>query len=606
MLFTESFITDNGVTLLARAAAEEGKIIWTQAATSSLDTSDYTTAQMNALTTSSFGTKTSSGAVTNAIVNDSQDSVAIYSELTNEHYSGDAKLFGAWAKIEGDENDVLVVVARCGSGVTPTYINSASDGAVKAFVDFTLTITASQAQSIQVSESYYATAAALESEQAARQALAARTVTTHKSGDPTTGDNQTVLGAKRFADSVECEHIINKYAREQDGSGIITKGFYDSEEGLRIGFHDPNVAQDSHAWNAYLQILSAGTPDGDSLLSNNSVSLISCDDNNDTNCYVRASNGDGEPNISLFTSFKNIDDTVTQKVSIGWDTTQLKASSSVSNAVVNSAEFYLTPTKAEMAASDEHNTKLADIYAETTTIEVGGTTYPCGYIKITASGGVNDNGFIEFSSNSDGYPKIELFCSENDMHSYDTSIQIEGAGVKILTDCSVYIKANVGVNIDCPMTTKGITIGGDIVPSNSSRKIGTSSAPLAEIHATSFTGNVTGNVTGNLTGNVTGNLTGKIPVVTDYSQPPVGSLLFIHITSISDFFGKKVGNTITPSQATLKVVKLSLDATGVISASSDTISTIIQTISEGTYTLLTAFGLLNTGDTAIALAMRTS
>lgn len=156
---------------------------------------------MTDITKTSADSYTSSGVVTNAIVNDARTSVSIYSELTNEEYDGDARTFGAWAKIDGDENDVLVIVARCG-GATPTTINPAGDGVVKAFVDFTLQISAEQAQAVEASEGYYATAAALESEQDAREALAERVVTTHKNGVPDEGDDQLIRGGKAFVDGI--------------------------------------------------------------------------------------------------------------------------------------------------------------------------------------------------------------------------------------------------------------------------------------------------------------------------------------------------------------------------------------------------------------------
>lgn len=209
MLFRESFITDAGSTLLARAAAGNGAIVWTRAATSNADTDSDSTADMNRMTDitkSVSDSYTSSGAVTNALVNDARTSVSIYAELTNETYSGAACTFGAWAKIQGDANDVLVIVARCG-GATPTTINPASEGVVKAFVDFTLQISAEQAQAVAVGEGYYATAAALEDEQDAREALAGRVVTTHSAGDETAGDAQTILGAKTFAGDVRVNKL---------------------------------------------------------------------------------------------------------------------------------------------------------------------------------------------------------------------------------------------------------------------------------------------------------------------------------------------------------------------------------------------------------------
>ena len=200
MLFRESFITDKGAEILARAAAGDGPIIWTRAATSNANTDSDSVAEMNALTDitkTAADSYTSSGVVTNAIVNDARTSVSIYSELTNEDYDGEARTFGAWAKIEGDEGDVLTIVARCG-GATPTTINPASEGVVKAFVDFTLQISAEQAQAVAVGEGYYATAGALEDEQDAREALADRVVTTHSAGDETAGDAQTIHGEKTY------------------------------------------------------------------------------------------------------------------------------------------------------------------------------------------------------------------------------------------------------------------------------------------------------------------------------------------------------------------------------------------------------------------------
>lgn len=232
MLFKDSYITDAGATLLARAIAQNGALVWTRAATSSLNSDGYTTSQMNALNDQTFGTLTSSGAVTNAIVNDEQTSASIYAEVTNEHYDGVARTFGAWAKIEGDVSDVLVVVARCGADVTPTTINPASEGVVKAFVDFTLLISAEQAQAVEASEGYYATAAALEDEQDAREALAARVVTTHSLSDATVGDNQRILGEKTFVNDSVAEGAL-KF--QPNGSTVHLDVYGESNSGSNSG-----------------------------------------------------------------------------------------------------------------------------------------------------------------------------------------------------------------------------------------------------------------------------------------------------------------------------------------------------------------------------------
>lgn len=198
MLFRDSFLTNAGVAILARATGQEGAVVWTRAATTDLDTDDKTASQMDRLTEDDLGTKTSSGVVTNVVVDDARQSVAIHCELTNAEYYGVARTLGVWAKIQGDAQDVLVVVARCGEGVTPTYINPASEGVVKAFVDFSLEITDEQAQAVAVSEGYYATSTALQEEISAREALAGRVVTTHSATDASVGDGQNILGWKSF------------------------------------------------------------------------------------------------------------------------------------------------------------------------------------------------------------------------------------------------------------------------------------------------------------------------------------------------------------------------------------------------------------------------
>jgi len=171
MVFQDAYITDAGATLLARSAAGEGAIVWGEARTSSLDTDDYTTAQMNAITTATFGTYTSDGQVANAIVNDDDGSVTLHCELSNENYSGTARTFGVWAKVEGDVDEELAIVARSGDGATPTIINPDSVCPIKLFVDFTIDISEHQASAVAVTEGYYATAAAMQAETTAREAL---------------------------------------------------------------------------------------------------------------------------------------------------------------------------------------------------------------------------------------------------------------------------------------------------------------------------------------------------------------------------------------------------------------------------------------------------
>lgn len=205
MLFRDSYVTNAGVELLARLTSQQGKLIWTRAATSSnSDVETYTTAEMNSITDSNFGTYTSSGAVTNAIISDTKDVVTIFSELSNKEYNGEACLFGAWAKLDGDINETLIIVARCGEGVTPTVISPFSAGLEKIFVNFAIEINTTQVEAIEISEeNYYATNAALEAEQKEREKLNDRLVTTHLPTSNYEGDNQDIYGVKSFYTGIE-------------------------------------------------------------------------------------------------------------------------------------------------------------------------------------------------------------------------------------------------------------------------------------------------------------------------------------------------------------------------------------------------------------------
>lgn len=201
MLFRDSFITINGTEILARATAQN-KLIWTKCKTTDLNSDSMSSAEMNALTDATIGSATSTGSVTNSIVNDAGNTTTLYCELNNNEAHGYARTFAVWGKIDGDTEEVIIVVARCGSGVTPVYINDASEGSVKAFVNFSLEITAEQVSAVQVQETdYYASNSALQSEENERIALSERVVTTHSATSTTTGEDQTIYGTKRFRNS---------------------------------------------------------------------------------------------------------------------------------------------------------------------------------------------------------------------------------------------------------------------------------------------------------------------------------------------------------------------------------------------------------------------
>ena len=208
MLFKDTFITDAGSEIFARALAEEGKIIWGAAKTSNKILEGIDPNVINQLEdiVDSGSVYTSSGYVTNAVISVADQIASLYCELTNEEYSGIANTFGVWAKI-GSDPYKLAIVARCGSAA-PTTVDSYVNGIEKIYVDFSLQVTATQVTSVPVSEHWYARAAALQDEIEQREAEDVRvtseltnvindnmdrTVTTHSANDPSVGDIQDIL-----------------------------------------------------------------------------------------------------------------------------------------------------------------------------------------------------------------------------------------------------------------------------------------------------------------------------------------------------------------------------------------------------------------------------
>lgn len=217
MLFTDTFITDAGSEMFAQALAEQGRIIWGRAMTSNMNIESLQPSAINQLTDIIDDANppqyryTSSGVVSNAVISIADQIASIYCELTNEQYSGTANTFGVWAKIGSGEYR-LAIIARCGTA-QPTIVNQYENGIEKIFVDFSLQVSATQVTSLTVESPWYARAAALDEEiQARTQAVDAldstltskindnmdRTVTTHSASDSSVGDNQIILGTKRF------------------------------------------------------------------------------------------------------------------------------------------------------------------------------------------------------------------------------------------------------------------------------------------------------------------------------------------------------------------------------------------------------------------------
>lgn len=299
--------------------------------------------------------------------------------VAGESAGGDAKtlyLFGHSASDTTTEKVLAVISSQDGFHLPET-----GDVANTFSVLFDITYTVESGAIETIDSSLYATEAEFE-------ALNERAVTTHSLGNVNEGDDQTILGKKRFSTKIICEDITNKIAESQFAGGISTKGFYDEDEnkdGVRIGFFDPSVVSDNRRWNAYVEVESSGTP-GSGEHSNNSVSLVSFGDGNqEINAFLSVGNSDGEPNVSIHTSHEDNGQLIRQEAGIGLSSNHFTSSSYVSNSLTNRTEIYQNPTEIEIKASNPAGTKSSIIHSEMTSINLT-TSDNSDYTTISVGG----------------------------------------------------------------------------------------------------------------------------------------------------------------------------------------------------------------------------
>ena len=205
MQFNSIFLTNAGVALINRAVSGT-TVIWGECAC----TSDTLTASSTAI-----ANRVCSGN-TVAAFNDEEETVALSCSMDNTAAglsAGNAVSFGIYAKIQGDENYVLVLYATSNNPMAITAYSSDDDTTkVRVLVNLSLDISNGVVQSIAVTEpNVYALAQDLQTEINARQAadaglctktelneLASRVVTTNVQGDSSTGENQNIRGEKAF------------------------------------------------------------------------------------------------------------------------------------------------------------------------------------------------------------------------------------------------------------------------------------------------------------------------------------------------------------------------------------------------------------------------
>lgn len=397
--------------------------------------------------------------------------------------------------------------------------------------------------------------------------------------------DQTIAGQKTFSDGIESGLCINSHAHNADGQ-VCTYGYgYDTGyTGVRVGFFDDtgDDRDDVNNWNCYIEAMSSGTPDGVSQYSNNRVKMSSHGADNTENCYVVASNGDGEPTASMHTTYLSSGVETQNNVTLHPDDIEIQSRALSSGTETKRSTIAMNTSSVEIKSND---TKYARIKTETKNITVSGSDTQVGEIELYAQGS-SGTGQIKITSRETEGASVEIFCNES-------GVDVNSDRVHLFTDGKIEMSAGNGIEIQSP-----VSLQADVIPSGQ-RNIGSSSAPLASLHATSLVGDLTGNVTGDVTGNVTGNLTGNIPVP-DYAQiPPIGSIFLAYITVSSSSSAKGIGQ-IAPGS--IRKAQLSIDSNGVVSAVYES----AIALSSGTYTLLSAIDGLSANGNTIALVMRTS
>lgn len=234
MIFEDTYITDAGQALLTRAVSGT-KIIWGECGCfQHAGINEMSDAEVNALTALN-GMCARGQATATFEINGDEKNAHVTCQCSNTEVgcsAGQALAFGLWAKLEGDEEEMLVAIARTGS-YTPTTFPSYDmanphQTRLIGVVELTITIRRDAATTIRINPALYAHANDLQTEIEARQDLQdrfeqieGRVVTTHAYGSSTTGDEQDVYGVKVFRDGI---YASATYTGEGSGQGDPANG----------------------------------------------------------------------------------------------------------------------------------------------------------------------------------------------------------------------------------------------------------------------------------------------------------------------------------------------------------------------------------------------
>ena len=232
MYFDKSTMTVAGRTLLTRATAGS-EIVWGRAACFTDQLTDAGAATTTAFTGDCVCDGNAVAAFVAANVNTSV--TATMDNSVQGCAAGYARSFGLWAKISGDADWTLALVAYSSDGtVAPPSYFPAYDGTgeslLRAVMEFSVIVSDGVVSTIQPSSQQFALAQDLQTEISTRSAFDERCVTTHAAGSTTTGDDQWIYGFKSFVSGIRIGKEPN-YPTQ--GLGLIDGSWRSTAEGVR-------------------------------------------------------------------------------------------------------------------------------------------------------------------------------------------------------------------------------------------------------------------------------------------------------------------------------------------------------------------------------------
>ena len=174
--FSVNVVTTAGLALIARAAAAS-QLIYTRV----LSDADAMTAAAAALATPADFSGPE-GTILAASATDV--SCRVVGRIGNQKTAATVKTFAVCAKIDGDASDVVVAVLSDDAEIPIPDTSSPITGVE---IGFRINISSADTVTVQVTGAGCVTFGDI-----------ARFVSCHKAGDPKTGEQQTILGAKRF------------------------------------------------------------------------------------------------------------------------------------------------------------------------------------------------------------------------------------------------------------------------------------------------------------------------------------------------------------------------------------------------------------------------